>query len=252
MEGNWSVTFDGKTHAVRAHLATFSFAPQLTVYLDGALIHSQRVFFFAGELGRLKACGHDLSIRISGFGVLGNLNLLIDDLPALQFSDAISASRPPLPPLGRSLDSSIVETKRVEEPLGEDVRDIDNSQSVVEIQRKVRVSREWSQTYVLERESTTKAGGELSLQGAWILDARASAERAIRKRYELTVEDRQTYSEELTIEVPARTKVRVVLQWKQLWQCGVVLVRNGNDGTEVQVPYRVCIGPTFDQRQVDG
>jgi hypothetical protein len=252
MEGSWAIKLDGKSHVVRASVPAISWSPRLTVHLDGSPIHTQAVFLVLGELCCLKVLGHDLSIRVRGFGLLGSFCLLIDGVEAAHSNDGLMEGRQPIQPFNRTLDASIVETQRVEELLGEEVREIDNSQSAVEIQRKIRVSREWSQLYSIERESTAKIGGELSVEGAWIVDFKATAEGAIRKRYELSTEDKKSYSEELTIEVPPRTKVQVVLKWKQIWQCGIVLVRNGSDGTESQIPFRVCLGPTFDQRQVDG
>jgi hypothetical protein len=250
MEGNWSIKLNGEIHAVRVYVPTVSFWPQLTLHLDGTLIHKQPVFLFVGELCRLSILGHHMTIRINGFGVFGNLALLIDGIEAAQFSK-IANERGSLPPFDKFTETSVVETQRVEESLGEEAREIDNSRSAVGIQRTIRLSREWTQSYVLEREVAAKAAGELSVQGAWIADFRASAEGAIRRRYELTVAERRTYSEELTIEVPARTKVQVVLKWKQIWQCGVVVVRGGSDGVEVHMPFKVCLGPTFDQSQVD-
>jgi hypothetical protein len=248
MEGSWMVTLDGESHAVKAYLP-FQLLLQLTVYIDGIVTCKKRVHVVFGELCRFKALDHELVIRVHGYGLLGSLCLLIDGIDAAQFDQSVDKGRKSLQQAKAVLGASIVETQRVEEPLGEEVRDIDNSQSIVGILRKISVNREWMQSCVLERETTAKAGGELSLQGAWLVDLRATAEGAIRKRYEITTEERRTYSEELTITVPGHKRVQVILKWKQIWQCGIVLLRRESDGLEVQVPFRVCIGPTFDQRR---
>ncbi|HEV7671956.1 MAG TPA: hypothetical protein VGS22_25820 [Thermoanaerobaculia bacterium] len=252
MEGNWTLELGGASHAVRAHIPTVSFLPRFKVFLDGALIHQQAVFVAFGDLCSLTVLGHRLTFSIRGWGTLGSFNLLIDGIEAGQLPGGIVPARQAVQAPIKALDAKIVETGRVEEPLGEEVREIDNSQSSVEIQRTLRLSREWSQSFSLEREHAAKIGGELSVQGAWIVDFKATAEGEIRKKYELSTVDRKTYSEEIVIDVPARTKVTLVLKWKQVWQCGIALVSDGRNGTEIQIPYRVCLGPTFDQRQVDG
>jgi hypothetical protein len=250
MEANWTIQLKGESHVVRASVPALTVVPRITVQLDGAVIHKQSMVVLLGELCRFNVLGHELTIRLHGFGMLGTLSLLIDGVEA---ADVLAADEGRLaaPAADPFLEMSITETKRIEEPLGEETREIDNSRSSVSIVRKITVSRDWVQTLVLERESTTKVGGEINLEKAWIVGLKASAEGSVRKKYDLTTEDKRSYSEELTIDVKGNTKVQVVLKWKQLWQCGVVLVRSGQDGAEVQVPFKVCIGPTFDQCQID-
>ncbi len=251
MEANWTIQLKGESHVVRASVPALTMVPRITVQLDGAVIHKQFMAVLLGELCRFNALGHELTIRLHGFGMLGTLSLLIDGVEAAHVQ-AADEGRPTALAADTFLETSIIETQRIEEHLGEETREIDNSRSSVSIVRKITVSREWMQSCVLEREGTAKVGGELNLaKASWIVGVKATAEGAVRKRYELTTEDRKSYSEELTIEVAAKTKVQIVLKWKQLWQCGVVLVRSGQDGAEVQVPFKVCIGPTFDQCQID-
>lgn len=258
MEANWTIEVKGESHAVKACIPAFSLWPRITVYLDGAVAHKQALVALLGELCRFNVLGHELTIRLNGFGLLGSLGLLIDGVEAAHSLAGMNQNRQPSQVLYKVLDTSqiletsIVETERMEEHLGNEMREIDNSHSKVGIQRTIRVSREWVQSCVVERETTAKVGGELSVGKAWVVDLKATAEGAVRKKYELKTEERKSYSEELTIEVPANTKVQVVLKWKQLWQCGVVLVRSDKDGAEARIPFKVCIGPTFDQCQVDG
>jgi hypothetical protein len=55
---------------------------------------------------------------------------------------------------------------------------------------------------------------------------------------------------EVTKQVRGLLLIEVVFAWKQVWQCGVVRV-HGTAGSVVEVPYRLCLEPTFDQRQVE-
>jgi hypothetical protein len=249
MEGNWTIQLKGESHVVKASVPPLTMIPRITVQLDGAVIHEQYMVAFLGELCRFNALGHEWTIRLHGFGILGSLSLLIDGVEAAQ-ALAVGEGRQTAPAADTFLETSIIETQRIEEPLGEETREIDNSRSSVSIQRKISVSREWTQTFVVEREGTTKVSGEINLEKAWIVGLKASAEGSVRKKYDLTTEDKQSYSEDLTIDVKGNTKVQVVLKWKQQWQCGVVLMRT-QGGAEVRVPFKVCIGPTFDQCQID-
>jgi hypothetical protein len=249
MEGSWSVTLDGEAHVVTASLP-FAMKMQLTVRIDGVEAFTQRVYVALGQLCRFSALGHQLSIKVAGYGFMGDLRLFVDGTDAEQLSPGL-VRKLPAPPALEDVATTIVETQRVEEPLGEEMREIDNSQSTIGISRTISVSREWTQSCVLERETTGTAGGEIGLPGDWLVALKATAEIAVRKRYSITTEEKRTYTEELTITVPGNKRVRVALKWKQLWQCGTVLVRQDGGRNEVQIPFRVCVGPTFDQSAVD-
>ncbi len=249
MEGSWFIKINDESHSVKAVVKIWALPMRLTILVDGTLVREEKVFALLGVIGRVGFLGHDLAIKVIGYGALGRLGLLVDGVDSVQ----LETRQPSLPATESSLDleTSIVEVQRVEESLGEEVRIIDNSKSVAGIHRTISVVREWTQAYVLERETSITGGAEISVRGAWAVDFKASAEGAIRKRYEISVAEKKTYSEELTIEVPAKTKVRLVLHWKQIWQRGVVVVRGSRTGAELQFPYKVCVGPTFDQSQVD-
>ena len=55
---------------------------------------------------------------------------------------------------------TILETERVEEFLGSEQRLIDNSKSATNLTRTFTISKEWSQSYVIEEENTKTRGGE--------------------------------------------------------------------------------------------
>ncbi|HEX8692513.1 MAG TPA: hypothetical protein VF746_08850 [Longimicrobium sp.] len=145
---------------------------------------------------------------------------------------------------------SFVETDRVEEPLGQEQRIIDNSKSSITLTRRFSLSKEWSQSYVLEYEKAQQNGTQLTIGAGDALGFQATAESNLKQRYSITEEARQVYAEEITLEVPARTRLRVVFDWKRIWQRGVVVVQHG-PGQLLQVPFRVVVGVTFDQAQVD-
>jgi hypothetical protein len=56
---------------------------------------------------------------------------------------------------------------------------------------------------------------------------------------------REEFAEEIGITVERGTALAIVLAWKRLWQHGVVHVLS--QGRQVDVPFRVAVGITFDQ-----
>jgi hypothetical protein len=143
----------------------------------------------------------------------------------------------------------IVETDQYEEPLGEEARVIDNRFSATGVTRNVRASREWTRTMTVSEERTRTYGAELGGGPAW-LKIKGSVEQELHRTYSTENQSKQTFAEEITITVPERTSVRLVIRWKRIWQRGVVRVTRG-DGTVSEVPYQVVVNITFDQSQQD-
>jgi len=112
----------------------------------------------------------------------------------------------------------------------------------------VRLTREWGKTCVLDVEHNMTVRGSAGL-GIHVLNLKAEAERLLKKTYSVTAEERQTFAEEVTLNIAQYTKSEIIFFWKELRQKGVVQV-SGVD-FEVQVPYEVVVGLTFDQQQVD-
>jgi hypothetical protein len=145
---------------------------------------------------------------------------------------------------------NIFETHRSEEYVGQEQRVIDNTRSNSPSNRKLSISREWSKTYVIEQEKAQRVGGELHA-GIQILAAlSASIENAITTKYSIADQNRQFHAEEIEVTIPSRTRLRLFLQWKRIWQHGVVRLRNKKN-IEMEVPFQVIIELTFDQAQVD-
>jgi hypothetical protein len=71
------------------------------------------------------------------------------------------------------------------------------------------------------------------------------------RRYEQSpwTERRETFEEEVTLNVAPRTRCRVIFSWKEIRQKGVVQLASG--GFQARIPYEVVAGITFDQQQID-
>lgn len=143
----------------------------------------------------------------------------------------------------------VIETDQFEEHLGEEARVIDNRHSATGVTRSVRASREWSRTLSIGSDQTRTYGGEIGGGVAW-LKVKGNVEQELKRSYSTEIATKQEFSEEITITVPERTSVRLVLRWKRIWQRGVVRVTEP-DGVVYDVPFQVVVNITFDQLQHD-
>jgi hypothetical protein len=82
------------------------------------------------------------------------------------------------------------------------------------------------------------------------ISVKSSFADSVRKKFSISEESQETYAEQVELDVPAATHLTVYFQWKRIWQCGFIQFRNQNN-EEWQVPFRVAVGVTFDQQQVD-
>ena len=161
-----------------------------------------------------------------------------------------SSTPPPPPPSTPTYDVRLIETERVEEPIGEEQRTIDNSKSSVKIVRSLRVSKEWVQTYSVEYEKGRTGGGKLDLALVQGIGIQATAESSVKERYSVSGETKRTFAEEISMEVRGNQKVQVLLHWKRIWQHGILELTSGGAPT-LEVPFKVVVGVTFDQTQMD-
>jgi DNA-directed RNA polymerase subunit RPC12/RpoP len=144
----------------------------------------------------------------------------------------------------------IVETERREDPFGTDSRLVDNSQSQATVKRTFTVSKDWSREYSVSYEKASVENAGITLGEKDIASISAGCEQTLTKRYSVSQTSSQTYTEEVEIDVPAATKLRIDFQWKKILQCGYVNVRESS-GQIVRVPFSAVVGVTFDQAQVE-
>lgn len=145
-----------------------------------------------------------------------------------------------------------IETKRTEEPIGEEQRTIDNSKSSIQLTRRFAVSKEWSQSYSIEYEKASANKQQLNIGLNQGVDAgiQSVAEDSLKERYSISSGSKQTYTEEITLSVPANTNLRVVFSWKRIWQQGLLILKN-RSGQKIELPFQIAVGVTFDQTQID-
>jgi hypothetical protein len=157
-----------------------------------------------------------------------------------------ASPRPPAP--SEPTTSTVIEGSRYTVPLGDETRTMDNSQSGSSTTREVRLTREWTRTYVVDVEHITTVRGSAGL-AIQVLDLKGEAERTLSKKYSATTEERETFEEKVTVNVAPHTRSEIVFSWKEIRQKGSVRVVGGD--FEARIPYEVVVGLTFDQQQID-
>jgi len=254
MNGSWTFKINNEHHTVRVSIPRIN--NKMSVYFDASLIYDSIKWFGPfGELCRFEKLGQQFVIKVQGFGHLGKLKLYINGYDADNINDLSGAPeslevKAATPQAWQYSIVSIVETQRIIEPLGEETREIDNSKSNIQVLRKITVSREWSQSFIIDHEKTKSFGGRVDLKLPFSLNINANLEKVIKEKYSISIGIKYLYSEEVTLTIPAKTRVQVIFVWKQIWQCGIITIRD-LDNTEWQIPFRFRLEPTFDQRQID-
>jgi hypothetical protein len=153
-----------------------------------------------------------------------------------------------MPPASQFPDARVLgirETLRFEEPLGEDVRLIDNRTSPAPVTRSLRASREWTRTLTVGADWSRTWNGEAGANLLW-LSAKGSIEAELQRTFSVAIGTTHVFEEEISVSVPERTSVRVILRWKRIWQCGEAHVLLPDASAHV-VPYQVVVNVTFDQ-----
>lgn len=143
------------------------------------------------------------------------------------------------------LNVTATETLRFAEYIGDDEHIVDGRLSSIQTRTTIRASRSWRQALVVEVEETRMTSGGVNVSNLFPIGLQASLEATVRKSYNINVETDSTFEQEIELEVPPQTKLRVVLRWKKLWQAGMLTVKGGE--TSAQVPYKVAVAIAFDQ-----
>lgn len=145
----------------------------------------------------------------------------------------------------------IVETVQTEEPIGDEVRTIDNSGTSASSVYRVRVSRRWAQKceIQIERATTTAQGVRFKGPGD-LMGYESTLEAAVRKTYAMSTEEEQTFNDEIEVAVPPGTMINVHLRWKRLWQEGYIILGD-RSGQAINVPFRSAIRITCNPKSVN-
>lgn len=140
----------------------------------------------------------------------------------------------------------LVETDRVEEPLGSDRRVIDNSKGTGRLTRRLMISKEWSKTYSIDFQRAVTASGEAGFKLLTLADLKGKIEGNLKSQYSISETTKNSYTDEVSVDIEPQTKVTYAFQWKCIWQNGVVRCLSKSNQEVARIPFRVAIGVTFD------
>lgn len=209
----------------------------------------------SGELSKianmrvLKSIGHLFS-KSKDKSNVSDLSSVVAKCPKCETKWPVFSGGKKLPETLKQTHQEIKETHRSEEEIGAEKREIDNAKSSIELERRFTVTKEWSKSFIIEEEKGRKTGAELSVGLSETASIKATAEEAIRLKYIRTEDTKQIYTEEIVLKVPANTKLLVVLNWKRIWQHGIITLHDEMGGVS-EWPFKLMVGVTFDQTQVD-
>ena len=114
----------------------------------------------------------------------------------------------------------------------------------------MQVTRTEATSIVVEegRGTNLRAKASLGVHGAASIEGAAQGE--LKNKYASTAERTVSRSDEISVDVPARTRRTVLVNWKRVWQHGTVTLR-GQSADMICLPFKVLVDVTFDQTQVD-
>jgi hypothetical protein len=146
--------------------------------------------------------------------------------------------------------AEVREMGRREQPIGKEARTIDNSRSDGALSRTLKISREWSSSYKLEHEREHKTVNTSSIELKDGASKSRSIEDSLTDRFSYTHGLKHIHEESIHIEVPARHRLVVVLDWKNILEVGVVVLKNQYDES-IELPFSIVVGVTFDQEHLE-
>ena len=161
----------------------------------------------------------------------------------------------------------IAQLETYEEFLNEESILIDKSRTSSTSIESFEFSKEWSKKFNLEYErvSTNHSGSDLasSLESSIGFEAtiksemksgitstiKSSVEETIKQKYCITEGVLYKRVEKTQISIPAYTKTRLIICWKNIWQKGIIEI--SDPSSKVQIPFKVLVSVTFDRKQID-
>jgi hypothetical protein len=144
---------------------------------------------------------------------------------------------------------------------------IDRSKSSSTSVETFEFSKEWSQQFNLEYEKANtkghssdlgsslessigvEAGFKSEIKSGITSNIKNSAEETIKRKYSITEGVKYKRTETTQIRIPAYTKTKLIICWKNVWQKGIIEIESPS--FKVQIPFTVLVSLTFDRKQID-
>lgn len=134
--------------------------------------------------------------------------------------------------------------------LGSEPKRFYNSSPSAPINQSFRVKREWSQSYVIEKE---KAHSTTSIIDPKITDSTIisrSVQDMFREKYAFSEGKKINFEEDVTVSVPAGKNMQVDLLWKYVIENWVIIMSDQYNQS-IEIPISFIAKLTFDQRQFE-
>ena len=138
-----------------------------------------------------------------------------------------------------------IETKTTYESIGDEERIVDNSKSNGLVKRKLTIAREWRKAISIDEDVCKHYKGKIGLPFTSI---EGEISKSLITRYGTSIQETNSFSEEIELEIAAYSKIILTIHWKIIWQNGEIEVFSDNHN-KIRIPYKVVKGITFDQIQ---
>jgi hypothetical protein len=162
---------------------------------------------------------------------------------------------------------NIKELEIYEEFLTQEPILIDRSKSSSTSVETFEFSKQWSRQFNLEYEKANKkghgsdlasslessigveAGVKSEIKSGITSTLKNSVEETIKTKYSITEGVTYKRTETTQISIPAYTKTKLIICWKNIWQKGVIEIVSPS--SKIQIPFSVLVSLTFDRKQID-
>jgi hypothetical protein len=140
-------------------------------------------------------------------------------------------------------------TRRLE-PIGTDQYDFDNSASSATSIETLRIFHSTQFILVFDIDHAVLRSGQSSVGIMDFARIQGRLQSSVMSHLSLTEQTTLTVERTSQINIPANAHVRVALQWKRVWQDGIVALRT-RSGFDVEIPYSVTTDLVFDKTLTD-
>jgi hypothetical protein len=134
----------------------------------------------------------------------------------------------------------IIETHRSQTSLGSDNYPMINA-GPGSMARRINLEQAWSQSWSIEYEKAIRTAMVAEISAGKAGGLKNEIETQVRTKYAATETLSRTYTDELTVHVDPNSKVVVTINWKKIWQHGLLKLSDGGE-----VPFKVAVQLTYD------
>jgi hypothetical protein len=152
--------------------------------------------------------------------------------------------------LSDAYNLSVVPGERRSEPSGVDTYDFDNSGSSSTSVQTLIAKHSSGFVMAFETERATERNGQASVGLLNFAQVEGLLRSTLRQQHSLQSTSTLYFEHTSQINIPARTHVQVRLNWRRIWQDGVINLTT-RAGVGISLPYAVTVDLTFDAKHTD-